>query len=924
MTPTSLGVSKATGRNSLRGPLVLSLIAASICALLISYPNPAAASPDKQLFSNLKTYSLDNGLKVILYENHSAPVVALQMWVRAGSAEEKDSQAGMAHVLEHMLFKGTENLGLGEVARAVESRGGTINAFTSYDQTVFHLELPSRHLTVGIEVLADAVRHSTLDPDELRKESEVILEEFRRSRDMPSREIFKRLMETAFEVHPYRRPVIGYEETFKHFSRPDIMGFYRKWYRPDNMFLVVVGDIDVEQVRELVERHLGSWKAGEDGGLKLELPAEPKHQAFRSVVFKYTSAKAHLAVGCHIPGASDSMVHALDAFAFIAGQGQSSRLYQKVKEEQKLVYSVSAHALTPRDPGLFIVQAVLEPKNYQVALSSIMEELFRLSNEGPTEEEVDKARVNLISEFVYDQETMGGQARSLGYFESLMGDVSAAQTYLARLKTLTAGDVRRVAKDYINPSNCTVSLLVPEGEESEPEGALLEKLVYQAEDSASAGAKGYRGLVNKFTLDNGLTLIVKENHAVPTVAFRAALLGGLRYETQETNGVSNLTALLLTRGSAKHSASEMAEAVESLAGSLGGFSGRNSLGLSGEFLSEDWERGLRLLAEALLSPSFPKEEVEKVKSDALAAIAQRRDDLFHETMLLFSRTLYDGHPYSMDPLGTEASVGSLTREEILEFYRRHLSPKRLVIAVVGDVKTGAVRGLVEQLFGGLKGDETDQVELPAVKSPSEIRAVTVENPKQQAHVILGFPGVKLDSPDRYPLDVMEGILTGQGGRLFLELRDKRSLAYALTAFAQANLDPGIVAIYLGTGPDKVEDAVSGIKQELRLLLDKTVGEQELEAAKRQIIGNYELRHQTNAAQAESLALMELYGLGYQAVAEYPNKIEAVTSDDLQKAARRYLTLDRYVLAVVGPPKDSPKQTPFSGQKTKTSRQKEKP
>ncbi|MFQ5894061.1 MAG: M16 family metallopeptidase, partial [Nitrospinota bacterium] len=373
----------------------LVLLAGLFLTVPVVHAAPRGAGP----FSDIHTLELPNGLKVILRENHAAPVVALQAWVRVGSAQESDEQAGMAHVLEHMLFKGTERRGVGQLVRAVESRGGSFNAFTSYDHTVYHVEMASRDLAVGIEVLADAIQRSTLDREELRKETQVILEEFKRARDRPSRELYRRLLEKAFRVHPYRRPVIGYEETFKTFTRPALMAFYRRWYRPEKTFLVIVGDIDVPAVTALVKRHFGSreWTVGEPLGH--ELPPEPPQERFRAVVFRYPAAKARFAVGFHIPRASDPSVHALDALAFILGRGQSSRLFRRVKEDQQLVHEVSGYAMTPRDPGLFVSTAVLDPSNLERALPAVMTELFRLAGEGPTDDELEKAKMNLVSEF---------------------------------------------------------------------------------------------------------------------------------------------------------------------------------------------------------------------------------------------------------------------------------------------------------------------------------------------------------------------------------------------------------------------------------------------------------------------------------------------------------------------------------------------
>jgi len=371
---------------------------------------------------------LDNGLSVVLSENHSAPVVAFQMWVNVGSRNEEDDQAGISHVFEHMLFKGTQKRGVGEIAKEIETAGGNINAYTSFDHTVYHLSLASRYFDVGLDVLADAIQHSAFDPEELAKEEEVILEELKRSEDMPSRMVSRKLFETAYRVHPYRRPVIGYEETFKNLTRQDILDYFHAWYVPNNMTLVVVGDFQINEVIPGIVEAFRDFAPRKD--LSLSLPAEPEQQEIRSVVTRKESKHLLLNLGFHIPGLHDPKNPAYDLLAAILGQGETSRLYRIVKRKGELVHAIASYAYTPNDPGLFLVEARLDAKNLEKALGAILNQVERMRHETVSEEELYRARVGIESDFIYGKQTMEGQAGKFGSFEADFDDPLYETTYL--------------------------------------------------------------------------------------------------------------------------------------------------------------------------------------------------------------------------------------------------------------------------------------------------------------------------------------------------------------------------------------------------------------------------------------------------------------------------------------------------------------
>jgi zinc protease len=361
--------------------------------------------------------TLDNGLKVVLLEDRSAPVVALNVWVRTGSAEETEAEAGMAHVFEHMLFKGTERRAVGEIARTVEAAGGNINAFTSFDMTVYHITMASRDVAVGIDVLADAILNSTFDPGELDREIAVVLEEIRRGEDSPNRVLSQEMFSQAYTRHPYRDPVIGTSESVSSFSREQLLDFHRRWYVPNNLTFVAVGDFDADQVLEQIRSAFASAEARAD--LAHPRDPEPEQTEPRSAIVRRDFERTLIGIAYPITAFAEEDTAYVDLLATVLGGGESSPLYRNVKDRRQLVHTIGASAYTPLDRGLFFVQATLDPGMIEHALQAIGEEIDRLRNFGPSDVELERARVNLLSSEVHERETMQGQARKLGYYEAL-------------------------------------------------------------------------------------------------------------------------------------------------------------------------------------------------------------------------------------------------------------------------------------------------------------------------------------------------------------------------------------------------------------------------------------------------------------------------------------------------------------------------
>lgn len=844
---------------------------------------------------------LANGLTVLTEEIHDAPVVALQAWVNVGGADEDDSILGVAHLHEHMLFKGTRRRGVGEIARTVEASGGEINAWTSFDQTVYHVVLAANEVETGVDILADALQNSSFDADELGREIEVVVEEIKRAQDAPSRRISNALFALAYSKHPYRRPVLGTETTVRGLGRDRILGFFQRHYRPDQVTFVAVGDFRPDDLQGMVERHFGSWAASSKA-TKPERAVEPVQNDIRVQILSEPVKEARLALAWQAPGLHHDDIAAIDALTVILGHGDSSRLYNETRRGQELVNDVYAYAYTPRDPGLIMVGAGLRVENLQAALTSLLAETYRFRQHLVSEDELEKAKVLILSESAYQRETVQGQARKLGFFEVVGGDYNFEQQYLEALRRIGPEDLRRVANTYLHGAPCLVAQIPEQAEQPAPvDVAGLTKVIQTAFAKAVAEPRAVRlhgplG-VERIKLPNGAVILVREEDS-PVVAIRAVALGGQRWESRAKSGLGNLFASLWGLATEELGPQALAQKVALLGGSISAFSGRNTVGLRGEFIREKADEGLQLFLTALLRPVFDPADLERERAVVLERIRNRDDNPGAVAFDLFAENLYPTHSYGLRLSGSEESVAGITLADLLAHRALYTSPDKMVISVVGGMS--AQRAL-DMLTGSL--DHPAGAALPAPPRPDAppagVRKVHHPIDRKQSHVIVGAMGTTLYDRERFALEVLTTILSGQSGRLFLDLRDKQSLAYSVSSGSLEGLDPGHIMTHMGTAPDKVAQALAGLYGHLARLRQERVDPTELSRAQRYLVGAHAIDLQRGGARGMLMALNELYGQGYDEHTRYAENVRAVTVDQVQEVANKYLRPDSLIEIVVG-------------------------
>jgi len=833
---------------------------------------------------NARVWTLQNGLTLIVEEDHSAPVASLQAWCQTGSIDEDQHLgAGLSHILEHMLFKGTENRSTSEFALRIQDQGGYINAYTSYDRTVFWIDIPSKGVTTALDALSDAMMNSTLPPLEYRKEQEVIRREFAMGYDDPDRMASYQLMATAYQRHPYRIPVIGHIEIYNQLKRDDVMAYYKLRYVPNNLFFVIVGDVDAEKVHAQLEGFFANYPR--KSLPPVYIPQEPQQLGKRRVDTEFPTELTRLNMAWHIPSLTSADIPALDVLSTILGDGASSRLNQRLREQLRLVNAISAYCYSPGDPGLFGIDANLDPGNREAAEKAIGEVIADAKGHGVTGAELEKAKRRALGVHLSSLTTMRGKAGDLGSNWLLTRNLNFSNEYLDAVRRVTAGDVQRVLDSYFTDENLTVSSLNPLGS--------LKK-------AAAERAKPAPGEIQKFTLPNGLRLLVREDPSLPLVSTLMAFKAGILAENPGNNGITKLCARVLPKGTKTRTAEQIVNEIESLGGSIGSDSGNNSLSVAVRVMKPDIATGLELLSDVLLHPSFPEKEIAVEKQFQLASLKAEDEEVTSTARNLMRATLYPGHPYALRLNGTPETVSRLTREQIVDFYHQYAVARNGVISVFGDVKAAEVKALVERLFAKMPAGE-EGLTKPQEPAPlPESKTVEEHRNKAQAILMVAYRGSDMFSADRPALELIDEACSDLGSRFFIRIREKMGLAYFVGSSQLLGLVPGPFAFYLGTSPQKLEAVEAELLDEIGQLAKDGLTPAELARAKEKAIGQQDIRNQSEDALAYSCALDELYGVGYNYYQSERAQLEAVTLEQAKAVGQKYFLDKPRVIAIVAP------------------------
>lgn len=828
---------------------------------------------------------LPNGLTLIVKRDASAALASVQVWVKTGSIHEEEKLgAGLSHYLEHMLFKGTERRAGRDISATVQAHGGYINAYTTFDRTVYYIDLPSEHTDVAIDLLADAVLHSTLPADEAAKEKDVILREIAMTKDDPDNRLWDSVFSAAFREHPYRQPVIGHRDVFAAVTRDDLMAYYRRRYVPNNLVVVVVGDVQTEAVRASIERHFGA--AARAPLAPVLVPEEPAQLGPRGEE-RYEDVEITRAVmAWPIPGLAHVDAPLLDLVATILGHGDSSVLWRDVRERAGLVHTVDASSWNPGSNGLFCISFTSDAANRDRALKAIQRIVAQHAVRGFTAAQLGKAMRQLVVSEISAHKTMSGQAGQLGAAEVVVGDLQHQRSYFAAVRAATVANLHRVVRQYLQPERLTTVSLNPKGAEA--------PAVRTDERGGAAGD------FVETKLRNGARLLLQRDPKLPNVHFRFVMQGGPLFEAAGKRGATALLATMLTKDTRRRTAEEVAEFIEEVGGAFYPFSGNNSLGVAAEVLPTDIDRAVAVIGEAVFAPAFKRATLDTERAAQIAALQQDEDDVVTLARKLLRRRFFGSHLLALDPHGDPTGVAALQAADLAALHRVLAVGGNCILAVAGDFEPAKLKPKLTALLERLPRTAAPAIPATAEPLPAEVGDFVEHAPREQAVVLQAFPGPRVNAPDFYVGEVADELFSGMASRLFERVREEKGLAYFVRSSRVTGLNAGMFYFFAGTQPGREAEVLAEIDAEIDRVRRGAVEPAELarcharlKAARRQAL-------QTNSARAMHAALNALQGQPVNDWKNYDGRIEAVGIGELAAFAAQYFGRERRTQLVVGP------------------------
>ncbi|WP_373060821.1 M16 family metallopeptidase [Gemmatimonas sp.] len=869
---------------------------------------------------------LPNGLTLLVRRDSSAPVVAIVTHVKVGYFDESDDVVGIAHVLEHMFFKGTPTRGVGQIARETKANGGYLNAHTIYDHTTYYTVLPSSSFRQGLEIQFDAYARSVIDAEELARELEVIIEETKRKRDTASAMAIETLYATLFDRHRIRRWRMGNEPELRALTREQLMAFYKRWYRPDNTVLSIVGDVDIDEVRrEVASRHgqLDNGTPPREPG-----PIEVAPPGFRLREWSGDIAQQHVAFGWRTPSLEHPDAPALDLAGLALGSGRASRFYRAIRERQ-LASSVSAWDYTAGDVGVFVAHTESPAVHALTATRYLWRELQAARTQGFRRSEVARAQSITEARWLRRLESMDGQATYLASWEA-EGGLDLASRYYDALLSLAPRDLQNALETHLDPEQVAVISYRPNGAAplAEHEAALREMLrAVEGQGSsvladpdvltplssdvigetvgdvigAPAVHVGLRAErverdVHVYRTSSGVPVLVLPRPGSSLVNVGVIQRGGSCVEPASLEGLSRITAQAMLKGTERRSGARIAELAEELGSSIGVSAALESAGWTMSVPVRHFSAATELLGDVLQHPVFPEEGVNTERALALAEATRARDDMYRWPMRLASIAAYGAHPYARSVIGTEASLAQVDSASVHAFHADHIARGASVIAVVGDVSPQDAADVIERAFPLLRWQ--DEVAPALVPWPDQAHVLHEERTKKQTALAMLFPGPSRYHDDRFAARVLSAVASGLGGRFFEQLRDKQSLAYTVSAFPIERRAGGAFAAYIATSPSREEEARNGLLGEFVKLCEAAPNDEEMERARRYLIGTHAIAQQSGGSVLGELVDAWLFGEGLHERHEVVHRLAAVQGDDVLRMARASFDPSRMAEGVV--------------------------
>lgn len=846
--------------------------------------------------TGLRRERLPNGVTLLVQRRRSAPAAALVSHVRAGFLDEPDEVQGISHVLEHMLFKGTPTLGPGELAQRTKALGGSLNAYTSYDRTVYYATVPASSAIEAIGLQADQVRNPLFDSDELRRELGVIIQEARRKLDTPSAVAGERLHELLFQQHRIRRWRIGTEPVLEGFRREDLQRYHESRYTPDRVIVTLVGDVDEDEALAALRASWGDWSRP-----AAAIPAGPTETSRASVTALRLSGdvtQAELVLGWRGVGPLAPEAPALELAAGVLAAGRGARLARLLREPG-LVAGVGASLYGAEDVGVFAVGAELEGRRVAEVLPIALGAVRALSEREVDGDELDRIRTLMLMRMRRRLERYESRATALASAEA-EGDVSRLDREEAELLAVTPSELREVVARVLPADGVSGIVYFPDGDNAPFDAQVLTDASRQPRvlsepivpvefvtrppvrlaHSKRVEAHGVHHLALP-----GLDILTARQGDVPQVAL-AVYRRRHALETLSNAGLAALAVRTMVRGTRDRDAAQLALAMEAQGGVLAPSLGSDVIGFGASVVAERVGRAAELLRDVLAAPRFDAAAMEIERALLLEDARAVADDMGRFPFQLALGQAFGDAGYGAPPLGTADSLMALSMADVQQWHAGLLAHGPTTVVAVGDAEPAALADLLAENFSDVGGDAHDSAALANVGIAPGQRVERRD--RRQSALAMIFPGPARTDPDRFAAEVWSAVAGGLGGRLFESLRSARSLAYTVMASSWQRRGSGALLTYIAMAPERLDEARDAMLEELAAFRREPPSPDELQRATAMLSGQAEISRQGAGALAGEIADAWLLGEGLLELDSPGAPYRAVTAEAVHEVAARSL------------------------------------
>ena len=866
--------------------------------------------------NGIKEYLLPNGLKILLKPNHSIPLVTFSIWYKVGSGNEIESQYGLAHFLEHMMFKGTKKLKKGEISQTIQGLGGVYNAFTSQDGTAYYETISPKYLEKIIEIEADRIKNSRLDQEELDLERTVVLSEYEGDLNNPSTYLDQKIRELAYDGGPYKHPTIGYEKDIKNIDSNIMRRFYNKYYNPDNATIVLVGDFDEKNSLALITKHFGKIK-NEPIKDKNSIPEEKKQSKERKLAIKRTGSFKIFEIVYHVPAGKDSDMYPLNVLEEILIKGEKSPLKKKLIDKG-LATEVYGGTEANKEPGLFQIVLSLTPKaTHKQVEKIILNEIDNFIKNPPRKEEVDAAINRINADYLFGLDGTFNQAINIGYFE-LINDWKQSQTWVDEISRVKPSDITTVLNKYFKKENRTIGYFTPKmhkGDKYEPAPLNIgtthnyskTNIIGEAPTKTKKNKSSKKSFkYEKFNLVDNSQLLLYKDIDLPITYLSGVIKGGSTLLSKEDEWYCQLITRTLEKGSKNYTKEQVEELLDSTGSQINFSCDEESVKFILASTNNNLSKSLDLLLDLLINPSFSKTEIEQEKAKLIAEINELRDSTSENASRRYNQIIYPKeHPYYSNSFDEDIKlIKRINTNKIKNIHELIIKDKKAIIAIVSNLDK---KDLINQLNTNLNtGEEKEdgKINVPDTLLRENLKKESVYlKDKLQSDIFIGHAGnLRRTDPDFYKMNIANYILGGSSlsSRLSKRVRDNSGLTYTIYSIINASYGKGDFTIYFGSNNNNVDKAIELTKDELNKFVRDGITEEELKKAKASLIDSFVSRNlSTYRSITSTLAGIEFYNLGEDYINNYPNIVNSLTLSQINAAIKKYIHPDKLNIVISG-------------------------